>query len=350
MRALFMDDSFKIELIDCLGSVFREIVEGAHPKGAGLNAFHEAVWEAERQNAWFGQEQVYRACKEWAKILTKAQAEEWLGGYEFENEPKTVALIMAGNIPLVGLHDLISVLVCGHRAAVKLSSKDMCLLPALTAFLVEKLPSLADKIIYSQSLPGKYDAAIATGSNNSGLYFEYYFKPIPKIIRKNRSSVAILTGNESIESLSALGDDIFSYYGLGCRNVSKLFVPRDYDFSEFFKQMQPFRGVMENRKYANNYDWQKAICLTKKEPFSDNGFLILKPERDHVVPAPGILFYEPYDAYQEVLEKIEGLKDRLQCVAEETPQNSHIAFGKSQSPRLWDYADDVDTVAFLTQI
>src|SRR5690606_12163306 len=216
----------------------------------------------EIQNAWFTQENILLALKSWQSALTEESLNIWLDAYDFSQiQPKTVAVITAGNIPLVGFHDFLSILICGHQLIVRQSSKDNILLPYLASYLESVQPYFKGKIIFTEGKLENFDAVIATGSNNTSRYFEYYFKGKPNIIRHNRNSVAVLTGNETPEQLQKLSDDIFSYFGLGCRNVSKLFIPENYDFNLFFNAIYHKNSIIEKIKYSNNYDYNKAVYL-----------------------------------------------------------------------------------------
>ncbi len=253
---------------------------------------------------------------------------------------------MAGNIPLVGFHDFLSVLISGHKVLVKQSSNDKQLLPVIAGFLMNIAPEFENRIRFTEERLTDFDAVIATGSNNTAGYFEYYFKGKPNIIRKNRNSVAILTGKESKEELEALGEDVFRYFGLGCRNVSKLYVPKEYDFESFFKAMYPWHTLLNSAKYANNYDYNKAVYLMSEFKLLENGFLILKEDESFGSPI-ATLFYEEYEDKKELQEKLEQNKENLQCVV---GTKADVDFGQTQHPKLWDYADGVDTLKFLEKL
>ncbi len=253
---------------------------------------------------------------------------------------------MAGNIPLVGFHDFISVLISGHDVLVKQSSNDKHLLPFLSKYLKYVEPSLKGKITFTDEKLEGFDAVIATGSDNTARYFEYYFKDKPSIIRKNRNSVAVLTGNETKEQLAALSEDVFRYYGLGCRNVSKLFVPADYSFDNFFEAMYPWHSIINENKYANNYDYNKAVYLMSEFDMLENGFLMIKEDTSYASPI-ATLFYEKYNSIEELKEKLSTDNDMIQCIVANNVVENEVAFGKTQSPQLWDYADGIDSVDFL---
>lgn len=301
-------------------------------------------------NGWYTEEQVYFSVNSWAEALTPENLDKWLAAYDLSNSGgKTVGLILAGNIPLVGFHDFLSVLITGHIALVKTSSNDQHLLPFLAKYLIAIEPELKKRIIFTEGKLENFDAVIATGSNNTARYFEYYFKDKPSIIRKNRNSVAVLTGNETHEELVGLGEDIFRYFGLGCRNVSKLFVPNGYDFKAFFEAMYTYKDVIFYEKYANNYDYNKAVFLMSNFKLLDNEFLTLKEDSGYASPISSV-FYEFYDDISKVRQRLETEHEQLQCVVGNSMPGNSIPFGQTQKPALWDYADNVDTITFLSKI
>lgn len=307
--------------------------------------FQLIIEKLSHQNGWFTAENVNFALTSWQKALTQESLEIWLLKYQFSENSSTIGLVLAGNIPMVGFHDVLSVLISGHKVLIKLSSQDHLLIPFLLKVLIKIEPNFTDKIIYTKDKLQNFDAIIATGSNNTARYFEYYFRDKPHIIRKSRNSIAVLSGNESNEDLFNLGKDIFTYFGLGCRNVSKLFVPIGYDFTPFFEAIYPFNTVINHHKYANNYDYNKTVYLMNSIPLFDNNFLILKEDNSIASPL-GVVFYEFYTEIDEVIQIIENQKDTIQCVVSSILKNS-IPFGQSQEPNLWDYADGVDTINFL---
>ncbi|MFK8301331.1 acyl-CoA reductase [Capnocytophaga stomatis] len=312
--------------------------------------FKETLALAEQQNGWFTPENLQFACSSWAKALTEENINKWLEKYDLENvSPKTVAIIMAGNIPLVGFHDFLSVLVSGHKAIVKLSSDDKVLLPFVASYLQDIEPAWQGKFTFTDERMTNFDAVIATGSNNTARYFEYYFGKKPHIIRKNRNSVAVLTGKETEKEFFELGKDIFTYFGLGCRSVSKVFVPRNYDFDLLFNAIYPFKDIINGQKYANNYDYNKAVYLMSLFKLRENGFLILKEDTNYASPI-ATLFYEYYDSPEDLKERLQTDSDKIQCVVSKGFMKNEIPFGQTQHPQLWDYADGVDTVTFLTNL
>jgi hypothetical protein len=324
--------------------------------GNRLAAPDEALLEVintERQyNAWFTPESVLEAVKANGEMLNSASLSKWLSTYNItEGKNRKIGLVLAGNIPLVGFHDVVCVLVSGNHALIKASSQDARLIKYVLALLVEIDGSYANKFSFVERLVD-FDAIIATGSNNTSRYFEYYFGKVPNIIRKNRNSIAFLTGDESTEELHALGRDIFDYYGLGCRNVSKVFVPEGYVFNKFFESIEDFSPIINHHKYNNNYDYNKSIYLVNRDEHLDNGFLLVKQDERMVSPL-AVLFYEAYTDIASVQKKLAEQSEQLQCIVTTAPlqtKNQAVAFGNSQHPQLWDYADGVDTMEFLANL
>jgi Acyl-CoA reductase (LuxC) len=302
-------------------------------------------------NGWFTADNIQKALHAWSLSLAAESLDQWLKPYfpdgdEKENTTvKNIGIICAGNIPMVGFHDVLSVLICGHKAVIKLSSSDNVLIPALLKVLTRLAPEMEDYIRLAPDKLTGYDAVIATGSNNTSRYFQYYFKDVPHVIRKSRTSVAILSGNETPEQLTALGHDIFDYFGLGCRNVSHLYLPAGYDLDKFFNGIFSFGPVVNHNKYANNYDYNKAVWLLNMEDLLDNGFILLKKD-DRIASPTASLFYTYYNSPQEALDHIAEHHEAIQCVV----SSSHVPFGKAQTPELWDYADGVDTIQFIASL
>jgi hypothetical protein len=305
---------------------------------------------SQSHNGWFTPEQVYFSIQSWAKALTEEQLDQWLSAYDFSKvNTKTIGLILAGNIPLVGFHDFLSVILSGHKVLVKTSSNDQKLLPFLAKYLIAVQPEIQDYITFIEGKLEGFDAVIATGSNNTARYFEFYFKDKPSIIRKNRNSVAVLDGSETHDDLVQLGEDIFRYFGLGCRNVSKLFVPKGYDFQNFFKAIYEYKDVIFYEKYSNNYDYNKAVFLMSNFKLLDNEFLTLKEDQSYASPISSI-FYENYEQLETVKNQLVADADQIQCIVSKNLIENSIPFGMTQQPKLWDYADNVDTIAFLLNI
>lgn len=305
---------------------------------------------SQSHNGWFTPNQVHFAIQSWAEALTEENLNLWLSKYDFSSvQPKTVALILAGNIPLVGFHDFLSVVISGHKVLVKTSSNDQKLLPFLAKYLISIHPEVENYITFTEGKMEGFDAVIATGSNNTARYFEYYFKDKPSIIRKSRNSVAVLTGNETSEDLANLGEDIFRYFGLGCRNVSKLFVPKGYNFDAFFQAIYEQKDVIYYEKYANNYDYNKAVFLMSNFKLLDNEFLTIKEDSSYASPISSV-FYEYYEDVNEIKNRLEIEAEQVQCIVSNGITENSIAFGQTQKPNLWDYADNVDTLEFLLGI
>lgn len=312
-----------------------------------FNKFTNVVTSAHHYNGWFTQDNVVFALESWSVALSAENLVQWLYRYDLtQNKGKRVALILAGNIPMVGFHDLLAVLVTGNTALVKLSSNDTLLLPLLVDYLTDVYPNFKNKVVFTKGKLTEFDAVIATGSNNTARYFEYYFGKKPHIIRKNRNSVAVLSGNETTTELTALAHDIFKYYGLGCRSVSKLFIPKGYNFDSFFKAQFDYNQIIQQHKYANNYDYNKAVYLMSEFKILDNGFLMLKEDANYASPIATV-FYEAYESIENVKDKINSDKEHIQCIVSNGLFSNEVPFGKTQTPELWDYADGVDTVEFL---
>lgn len=328
----------RIAAFTALGTVIKNFRE---------SELEEIYRKAAAHNSWFTKENVQLALDGIQKYLQQDKLETWVKDYDLTSKsPKVVGIVMAGNIPLVGFHDFLSIIVAGHKAQIKLSHQDPFLLPYLSKILVELAPDLKKHIEFADRI-ANIDAIIATGSDNSSRYFEYYFSKYPNIIRKNRTSVGILSGSETDEQLNALGRDIFQYYGLGCRNISKLFVPEGYDFKAFFGAIQPYETINDNHKYVNNYDYNKSIYLVNQVEHLDNGFLLLTKSEALVSPI-SVLYYEHYNNEQILQDRIDSLDEKIQCiVGSKDLHAANLPFGKAQEPELWDYADGVDVMKFL---
>ena len=343
------DPSYKALLQ--LGHMLREVSSASgreagpnHPYHSELDAVLESAY---RQNAWFTRESCLHALSYWGQMLQQDPLDAWLDKYPSPTgKGLDVALVLAGNIPLVGFHDLLAVLLTGNRALVKCASNDQVLLPYLVRKLEAFEPGLSGRVSFTDGRLGAFDAVIATGSNNTSRYFEYYFSKKPHIIRKNRHGAAVLTGRESAEELKGLAADVFLYFGMGCRSVSKLFVPGDYDFDPVFESFYTFKSQIDHHKYANNYDYNKAVYLMSGSPMLDNGFLLLKEDPSFGSPI-GTLFYESYTAPDPLKARLKAAEESLQCVVAGDWLPGAIPFGRAQYPDLQAYADGVDTVDFL---
>jgi len=307
--------------------------------------------QASHQNNWFTIENTKKSLRSIVDYyLNSDLLIYWTGLYEIPDSPekvKNIGVIMAGNIPAVGFHDMMTVVLSGHTCVAKISSQDSFLMLKLIEKLLNINPNL--KIQVADKL-NEVDALIATGSDNSAKYFEYYFKAKPHIIRKNRTSIAILSGEETEEDFFNVGLDMTDYFGLGCRNVSKIFLPENYDFTKFYDSIESLGDIFYHNKYKNNYDYNKSIFLVNMMPHYDNGFLIVAPSEALVSPI-SVIFYEEYKNKADLINKIEENKDKIQCIVSKNSWfTGSLNFGDAQKPKLWDYADGIDTMTFLLNL
>jgi hypothetical protein len=310
--------------------------------------FSELAEKARNENPWFTEQNIKLALAGISLYLKPGDLTRWVTPYSLTPAiRKKVALVMAGNIPLVGFHDLLAVLISGHSALVKLSSKDTVLIKHITKKLEEIDPRFGPCIAFGDQLKD-FDAVIATGSDNSARYFHYYFDKYPHIIRKNRTSCAVLTGKETAAELQLLGADIFSYFGLGCRNVSKIYIPQQYDLTLLLPQWSAYSSIIHHHKYHNNYDYQKSILLINRIPFLESEFVLLQ-ESEKLVSPISVVYYERYQDEGSLALRLLETKDKTQCVVGNTTSAS-VTFGQAQLPMAWDYADQVDTLKFLQNL
>lgn len=315
-----------------------------------FDGFLHQIKLAQVKNSWFTKDNILFALESWSKSLNQENLSDFVKEYQFdENSNKTVAIIMAGNIPLVGFHDFLSVLLSGKSVLVKQSSNDKHLLPFLAKYLEYVDENFKKKITFTEEKLSDFDAVIATGSNNTARYFEYYFKDKPNIIRKNRNSVAVITGKENDDDFEKLSDDIFQYFGLGCRSVSKLYVPKDFEFDAFFNGVYNKRDIINNIKYANNYDYNKAVYLMSEFDLLENGFLMIKEDESYSSPIATV-FYEYYDNEIDLKIKLHEDREKIQCIVSKDFIENEVAFGETQKPKLTDFADGVNTLKFLEKI
>jgi hypothetical protein len=335
----------RIDAFAELGAVIRDSLSGKEAeKASGLN---ELIQNQHLLNPWFTPENVTAATKAIADELTSENLAEWTNRYpqlQHDINPVKVGIIMAGNIPLAGFHDFLSVLISGNHLIAKTSSKDPELIVKIAGILCSIESRFREYIEFTQEPLRNFDLIIATGSNNSSRYFDQYFGRYPNIIRKNRNSIAIIEGNETDAELINLGSDIFSYFGLGCRNVSKIFIPEGYEPSMLASKWDPYSNLIKHFKYGNNYDFSKAVYIVNKENFLDMGYLLMKEDKGLSSPV-AVLYYEYYASVSAFQLETELLKDKIQCMV----GHDHIPFGKAQSPHLWDYADGIDTLEFLSK-
>ncbi len=320
---------------------------------SGKDEYLEAVMARTHfNNPWFTIENQQRAIKSIATaFLQKDKLESWAGKYGLKEpkDPITVGLVMAGNIPLVGFHDMLCVFVSGHKSKIKLSDKDKYLLPYLLKLLAG-FGAEAESYFETVEMLKNFDAVIATGSNNSARYFESYFGKVPNIIRKNRNAVAVLDGSETGDDLLALGKDVFRYFGLGCRNVSKLYLPEGYDFQLLLEKLHNFKEIILHHKYKNNFDYNMALLMMNNTTFWNNGCIILS-ENKSIASRIALLHFEHYSDLAELEKELASKEDQIQCVVSkiELEKLPTVPFGKAQEPQLDDYADGVDTLAFLSK-
>jgi len=331
------------QIIDCfseLGARLRDLANSDDP----------VLENAYLHNNWFTTDNVKLNLLNWADALDEKSVAEWLGTYEIvdRNWKKVVGIVMAGNIPLVGFHDLLCSLAAGYRCKIKLSSNDEILLGWVIREIGSISHELGDKIEVAERIEN-VDRVIATGSNNTSRYFEYYFRDVPHVIRKNRTSIAILNGNESQEDLKGLGNDIFSFFGLGCRNVSKIYVPAGYDFEPLFHAFRDHEEIINHNKYANNYTYHKSIFLMNITPHLDTGFLLLKEDEKLHAPLSSC-FYQHYENIEDLVEKLKSVENDIQCIASNESIEGAIALRSTQKNSLKTYADNIDVMAFLSAI
>jgi hypothetical protein len=333
----------RIESFSSLGRILRAALRGNATEYTSQLEY--LIRTQHLKNPWFTPENVKMAITAIANELTAEKLQKWTLAYPMlknDNASYRVAVIMAGNIPLAGFHDFLSVLISGNNIVTKTSAKD----PDLILFLRDVLcfinPGFIKKIEIAEANLSGFDAVIATGSDNTSRYFEHYFGKVPHIIRKHRNSIGILMGDETDQELEDLGKDIFSYFGLGCRNISKLYLPRGYNLSRLTERWKSYAGLISHSKYANNYDFNKAVFLVNKENFTDTGFLLIKENKELSSPV-AVLNFEYFSSVEHLRNTLEILSEKIQCVV----GRDYIPFGSAQSPALWDYADGTDTLEFL---
>ena len=347
-----LDFKERIKAFSELGTLFKENIDKKEnkkfPKWDLL--LEETIIKSKSYNSWFTIDNLKLSLKNWSDSLQENIISDWLFKYNIEDKSsKRIAIIMAGNIPAVGFHDLLCSLLLNFDCLVKLSSDDKFIIPFIVKFLESRNKKLNNKVVFESEKLKNFDGVIATGNNNSHRYFDYYFSKYPNLLRKTRHSIAVLDGNESDEDLSNLSNDIFNYFGLGCRSVSKVFLPRSYDLDLLFNAFFKHKEIINHNKYVNNFDYNKAIYLMSKEKFIENGFLILKEETKLGSPI-GCLFYEFYDDKKDIIKLMQNNSDSIQCVASNMDLKTNIQFGQTQCPTIGDYADNNDTIKFLLKI
>lgn len=302
-------------------------------------------------NGWFSKGSIMESIGNIAPFLTVESLNSWMKNYSIPeiSTKKKVLVIMPSNLPLVEFHDFISVLLTGHHFVGKCSQQNKQILPALSKILIAIEPTFTSRISFIEAPSKDFDAVIATGSNNSARYFEYYFSKLPNIIRKSRTSIAVLDGNETKEDLKALANDITTYFGRGCRSVTKLYLPKGYNTDRIFEALYDKNQLVDNNKYANNYDYHRALFLMGQHPFLDNGFAILKEDTSIHTPV-SVIHYEYYTDIEATKELLSTMKDDIQCIVSNNQEVSRLSFGQAQQPSWTDYADNIDTVDFLNNL
>lgn len=338
-----MTSKQRIQAFSALGNYLKEEEE----------SLQNSIAQAVIHNPWFNNENTTAAIQALIKNLEEEQLDNWLSSYSLRSNfsgNKTVGLVLAGNIPMVGFHDILCALILGFKVQIKLSSEDKVLIPFVLGKLQDIEPHFKQQISFVERLKG-FDLIIATGSNNTSRYFEYYFKDVPHIIRKNRNGIAVLSGNESSQDLEKLGHDIFDYFGLGCRNVSKIYFPKGYHYPTFFEGIECFHNIANHFKYHNNYDYNKSIYLVNGDEHLDNGFLLLKKDERLASPL-AVVYFEEYTDLTELASILESKEEEIQCIVSALPfgeKINSIPLGESQAPKLSDYADGVDVIDFLSK-
>ena len=345
-----MNINTRIKLLTKLGRFLLDYVENNN------NEFNEIffrnvdkkVKKVKHENSFFDFENIKNCFVYWGKHLNEKSLKKLLPEIKFKVS-KNILIIMAGNIPLVGFHDFLCVFICGHKSIIKKSSKDSVLYTLIFDLLISWEPKFKNCFTIIEKVNLEIDAVIATGNNTSTHFFEKYFKRYPKIIRKNRNSVAILNGNESEEDLERLMKDVFLYYGLGCRSVSKIFVPEGYDLDGIFRASLKWKKIFDNNSYKNNYTYNKSIFLLNSEKFYDNGLVLLK-ESEKLGSPISVLYYEQYKSLDKLRKKLNANRNQLQCLVSNGLVKNSIKFGLTQSPSLQEFADNINTVDFLLKV
>lgn len=348
----------KENILDCfidLGKLFKDLGLNTKYNDSNKNCssieyqkFNDVINNHKSYNHWFTEENIRKALLSLASMCQKNVLDSFISNYTIDNKnPSRVAIIMAGNIPLVGFHDLLCVLLSGNIAKIKLSSDDKILFPLFLSYLSNKYPFFNDKYEFVTSNMKDIDAVIATGSDNSNLYFQKYFGHLPHVFRKNRTSVAVISENESQINLQKLAYDIFDYFGRGCRSVTHLLVHESFEINRFFESIVSHGEIINHNKYGNNYDYNRAIHLMNQIPILDNNFVLLRESKELFSPL-AMIHYHRYRNIDEVNEYIELNKDFIQVIVGDS--DGFVPFGISQNPLLSDFADKIDTMKWLLSI
>ncbi|WP_185852043.1 acyl-CoA reductase [Blattabacterium cuenoti] len=344
-----------IQTFDNLGRFLREVKDFyAHEKCLSKYSkkffpiFQKILQKITIANNWFRIEDLLITFDQWGKILQKKKLEYWMSKYTFiKKKPKKILVIMPGNVPMVGFHDFLCVILSGHKIIIKLSEEDNLLLPFLCEIIINDKPSLKNKIKFTNNIfHEKFDYVIATGNNNTARYFEYYFRKQPLLLRKNRTSVAVLQGTETEEELISLNRDMLTYSGRGCRNVGKIFVPHNYDVHLILKKSFISEYITKNYKYTDNYKYYLSVYTMDKVHFKKNHFVLFKEEKNYHSPI-SVVYYEFYNNLNELKKTILENNNHVQCVVSKNFLEEEILFGKTQYPKLEDFADKIDTIQFL---
>ncbi len=316
-----------------------------------ISVHEEGVFrQASAVNPWFTSDNILHGIRYWATVLEERSLEKWLAEFESESAPeaKTIGVITAGNIPFAGLHDLLCIYLSGHKAVIKTSSDDPVLTRWMVSVLSEIDPNVGRQLVFQDRLSG-IDAVIATGSNNSARYFEYYFGKYPHIIRKNRNSVAVITPETTDDQLRRLADDVFVYFGLGCRSVSKLYLPHTFDIQRIFAAFYDWKHIIQHHRYASNYDYNRVVYMMGNESILENGFFILRQNSDLATPV-SVVHYEFYENEIQLQSEISKKKSSIQCIIGSQKEICTDDFGHAQWPSLSTYADGINTMKFLMDL
>ena len=348
---MFENEKQKAAIVQ-LGNILKFILENEnwsdYSCGIGeveFNNFKDKIAEAEKSNPWFTNQMITMCLNNWVSNFNEESLNNWLGRYSHLKftPSKSVLVICAGNLPLVGWHDILCCLVLKHNVKIKLSSNDNILIPAILDLMSLIYPEIHNQVEILDKKPENYDCVIATGSDNTNRYFEYYFGHVPNLLRKNRTSVAILDNQITKEELGLLANDIFYYFGLGCRSVTKVYIPKNFNIDQLFKAFFQFKDLINHNKYMNNYDYNRSIFLLQNQKFLENGFIILKENKNLFSPL-SVLNYEFYEDIELLNTNLKSFEDKIQCRV----GLGGIPFGTAQQPNLWDYSDGVDTIKFLS--
>ena len=330
----------RLNWLVCLGDLFSSYKKNKNDQ------FYTIIKKAEIHNPWFSEQNINTSINCWESKLKLKNINAWISKYEIiERQAVEVGIVMAGNFPFSGLHDLICVIISGNIALVKTSRSDKILIDYIIDYLWNKFPISKHYIIKTEILK-EFDKVIATGSNNTFRYFEYYFRKKPNILRKSRTSVAILANDTDKDSLRLLAKDIFTYFGLGCRNVSKLFIPIGFDIKKIIHGFDDFEKIKLHHKYSNNLNYYKTIKILNNEKFIDGKFFLMS-ESKRFTPPISEIYYEFYENKKELIKYLKTKSENLQCIVSNSISENHVNFGDTQNPKLSDYADNIDTLKFL---